>query len=164
MFGYLEESIHQGESPLFYIFDELKFRKKGNDWNMTDISYKVYVATKRSESSSHISLIEFLILDISECCECLESVGFCIVRSESILRAVDEDTITCFELFDIARLSMIGLDKSSGNPTLSMLETDTDNIISHSYLIIIPYLRRSPPTPSSENCAHFIVFSSGFNT
>jgi hypothetical protein len=162
----LEKAVHQGESPFFYIFDEFEIREKGNDRYLVRFFFEINIPTKRSESSSHISLIELLISDISECGECLEFVFFCGIRSEDILGTIDEDAITCFELFDIAGFSMIGLDKSSCDPTLSMFETDTDDIVlmHNNYMILISYFTRSHGIHQSENLAHFIVFSSGFKT
>lgn len=85
MFGNLEESIHEWESPFFHVLHEFEIFEKVKYRYDIHFLYKINMATKRRKSSSHIPLKEFLVSDISESGKSLEFICFCILRSEDIL-------------------------------------------------------------------------------
>lgn len=129
MFRDFEKTIHKRGSPFFHIFHEFEILKDWDYRKYIHLLHEINIASKRRESSSHISLIQFFISDISESSKCLELILFGIFGSEDIFRTIYQDAIACSEFLDIGRFSMIGLDKSSCDPALCMFETNTDDIV-----------------------------------
>lgn len=118
-----------GNPHFFTSFTNLRSERTGNYRYDIHVLDEVNISTKWCESSSHVTLIEEFISDISESGEGLELVFLGILRSESILRTVDEDAITRSKFLDIGRLPMIRLDESSCDSSLRMFEADTDDVV-----------------------------------